>query len=232
MIYLAVDSDVGLANSEAEVWKTTRGIGMERVDNMTEGIEKLLSNEYLYIGINSDAVDFMPLLRTMRSVTHTPILIVTGKFDTDDEVAALEAGADLYARWHKTTEGNIASVLAHITRITDQRRTPPPPSNVIVCKKLLIAPLQQSVFIGDNKIDLTVKEFDVLHMLMSNRGCVFSPEQIYTEIWDSHFDESTKEVIRTTMKRLRQKLQIHPQSPEPDYIKNIRDVGYLFDIKY
>ena len=97
MIYLAVDSDVGLANSEAAVWKTTRGIGMERVDNMTEGIEKLLSNEYLYIGINSDAVDFMPLLRTMRSVTHTPILIVTGNFNTDDEVAALEAGADLYS---------------------------------------------------------------------------------------------------------------------------------------
>jgi len=82
---------------------------MERVDNMTEGIEKLLLNEYLYVGINSDAVDFMPLLRTMRSVTHTPLLIVTGNFKTEDEVAALERGADLYARWHQTTEGSLGS---------------------------------------------------------------------------------------------------------------------------
>jgi len=196
---------------------------------MTEGIEKLLFNEYLYVGINSDAVDFMPLLRTMRSVTHTPLLIVTGNFKTEDEVAALERVADLYARWHQTTEGNIASVLAHVTRIAEQRTTPLPPSNVMVDKMLLIAPLQQSVFIGNIQLDLTVKEFDILYMLMSNRGCVFSPEQIYQEIWGLNFDNNANEVIRTMIKRLRQKLQVHPQSPEPGYIINIREVGYSFD---
>ena len=161
MTYLAIDSDVELAHSEAAVWKATRGIGMERVDNMTEGIKKLLSGKYLYVGINSDAVDCMALLRTMRNVTNTPILIATGNFITDDEVAAMGMGADLYARWHETTEDNIASVLAHVTRIVEQRTAPLPPSNVIVCKNMLLAPFQQSVFVGNHKLDLTAKEFNV-----------------------------------------------------------------------
>jgi len=72
--YLAVDSDIELAESEAVGW-AKRGIVMNRVDNMTDGIKMLMTDEYLYVGINDDAVDFMPLLRTMRSITSTPILI-------------------------------------------------------------------------------------------------------------------------------------------------------------
>ena len=141
---------------------------MKRVDNMTEGIEKLLSNEYLFVGINSDTVDFLPLLRSMRSITHIPILITTNNVTTENEVAALDSGADLYTCWHKTTKENIASILAHITRIYEQRKSVSSPSNVIVKKNLLIAPLHQNVYIGNNKLDLTAKEFNILYMLMSN----------------------------------------------------------------
>lgn len=225
---MAIDSDIDNADYYVTEW-AERGVSMDRVDNMTEGIEKLLSDKYIFVGINGDAVDFMPLLNTMRSVTYTPIMIVTGDFTTEKEIAALDSGADLYARWHNSPEGNVSSVLAHITRLAVRSQMPPPDSKIIVYKKLLIAPLQQSVFIGNNKLDLTSKEFDVLYMFMSNPGCVFSPEQIYNEVWGLRFNNTTKEVIRTMMKRLRQKLQIDPQSSEFEYIKNIRDVGYSFD---
>ena len=119
--------------------------------------------------------------------------------------------------------------MAHITRLVVRSQMPRHISNVIVYKKLLIAPLQHGVFFGNNKLDLTSKEFNVLYMFMSNPGCVFSPEQIYNEVWGLRFNNTTKEVIRTMMKRLRQKLQTDPQSPEFEYIKNIRDVGYSFD---
>ncbi len=65
--YLAVDSDVDLANYEACEW-AKHGIGMERVDNMTAAIQKLKTGEYLYVGINDDAVDFMPLLLKTFSI--------------------------------------------------------------------------------------------------------------------------------------------------------------------
>jgi len=225
---LAVDNDIDNAGYYLTEW-AERGVSMDRADTMTEGIEKLLADKYIFVGINGDAVDFMPLLGTMRSVTHTPIMIVTGDFTTEKEIAALDAGADLYARWHSNPEGNVSSVLAHITRLAVRSQMPTPDSKVIVYKKLLIAPLQQGVFIGNNKLYLTSKEFYVLYILMENRGCVFSTEQLYNEVWGLRFDDNAREVIRTMIKRLRQKLQVHAQSPEPDYIKNIRDVGYSFD---
>jgi hypothetical protein len=80
MVYLAVDSDSALAETENKIWKSTLGIGMVRVDTMTEGIKALQSSSYLYVGINSDVVDFMPLLKTMRSVTKTPIFIATSNY--------------------------------------------------------------------------------------------------------------------------------------------------------
>jgi DNA-binding response OmpR family regulator len=159
-------------------------------------------------------------------VTTIPILIVTGDFTTEKETAALDSGADLYARWHNDPDGNISSVIAHINRISERSRTPIPPPNIMIYRQLLISPEQPSVFIGNTKIVLTPKEFGVLYLLVANKGRVFSPEQIYEKIWGKQ-DENIKEVIWTTIKRLRQKLQTEPHSP--DYIKTVREVGYSFD---
>jgi DNA-binding response OmpR family regulator len=226
--YLAVDSDIELAESEAAVWKETRGIGMERVDNMTEGIQKLLTGEYLYVGINGDAIDFMPLLQTMRSVTNAPILIAVNSFTTEAEVAALENGADLYARWHKDTKGNIASVLAHITQLSTRGKIPRPSSKVIVYDDLLIAPLQRRVFVGNEKIDLTRQEFDLIYYLTANHGMVLTYKQIYKHVWGKGYEDSERDVLRNAIKRLREKLKDDTGCSK--YIKTVLDYGYSFPL--
>ena len=104
--YLNIDSDVSIVNTHAAIW-AEREIGVERVDNMNEGLQKLLKDDYLCVAINGDTVDFMPLLNIMRSATNTSILIGTSNFTTEKEVAAMAHGADLFARFHETPEGNI-----------------------------------------------------------------------------------------------------------------------------
>ena len=151
--YLAIDSDIRLAESEAEGW-AERGIGMERADNMAQGIEMLASEKYLYIGINDDAVDFLPLLRTMRSATNIPILIATSNFCAKKDIAALRDGADVFAPFHKTNDGNIDSVLAHIFRINDKIE---PARKNFIFHDLLISPDLYQVFIKNTEIVLTVK---------------------------------------------------------------------------
>ena len=94
MKYLSVDRDAEFNDAHVVIW-AERGFGCDRVETMTAAIQKLMENEYIVVGINSDNIDFMPLLKTMRSVTITPILIATGSFTTEQEVAALENGADL-----------------------------------------------------------------------------------------------------------------------------------------
>ena len=89
--YLAIDSDVNFAESEAMAWRRELGIDMDRVDDMHEGMKKLKSGNYLYIGINSDVVEFKSLLNTMQYMA-TPIFIATSErnylsFEEDCEEA-------------------------------------------------------------------------------------------------------------------------------------------------
>jgi len=128
---LAVDSDIENAKLYVFEW-AEHNVKMDRADDMAEAIQHLLSfNDYIFVGINGDAVDFMPLLKKMRSITNTQIMIVTSDFTTEKEIAALENGADLYARWHKNPKGNVASVLAHIARTSERAKQYKPLTNIL-----------------------------------------------------------------------------------------------------
>ena len=219
--YLAVDSDIELAESEAVGW-AKRGIVMNRVDNMTDGIKMLMTDEYLYVGINDDAVDFMPLLRTMRSITSTPILIATNNFCTDREVAALRNGTDLFAPFHKTTEGNIDSVLAHILRISEEIKTP---RKALVFNDLLISPALYQVFIKNTEVPITKKEFDIICYLADNQGLLLTYSQIISYVWGA--DNTTDDVLWTHIKRIRKKFSEASPCHE-NVIENVHGFGYKF----
>ena len=225
---LAVDCDFDVSNAYVQEWNN-RNIEMDCVSDMTEAIEKLLSQkDYIFIGINGDATDYMPLLQTMRSVTHFPIFIVTRNenFTTDNEVAALNNGADLYARWHLNPIDNVASVLAHINRLSVRSKMPRPVTNIMVYKNLLIAPLSRRVFVGNKEIKLTRKDFDLLHFLMVNYGIVMTYTQIYKRVWGGDYIESEHYVLWNVVKRVRGKLKDAPGGI--DYIETVRDYGYRF----
>ena len=218
---LAVDSDFDTSSKYVLEWER-RGVSMDCANNMIEAIQMLQSgNEYIFVGINGDVIDFMPLLNTMRSVTNTPILIATGDFTTEKEIAALEEGADLYARWHSTPEDNVSSVLAHIARKTMRNAAI---GNVLIYKNLLIAPTQRIVFIDNTKIDLTRREYDLLFYLINNQDKALTYKQIYNSAWKGVHDNFSKDAVKGVVKRLREKLNENNGSEIK--IMNIRDVGY------
>jgi DNA-binding response OmpR family regulator len=179
--YLAIDKNVKFALSESAVW-AQRDIGIDRVDDMNEGIQKLMNDEYLYVGINSDIINFMPLLNTMRSMTKTPIMIATSSFTVENRDAAVSSGADLYGPFNKTTEGNISSVLIHIDYLIMRNKMTLLEAAIMYDNNLLILPSSYRVFIGNQRIELTTKEFGVLHFLMSNKSHIFSPELLFKEV--------------------------------------------------
>ena len=221
---LAVDSNLDIAGSYAQAW-AEHGVDMERVGTMTDAIQKLMLNDYIFVGINGDCTDFMPLLKIMRSVTKTPIFIATSRFETETEIAALNNGADLYARWHGDIESNIASVLAHIERLSKSCRCHlNAPHKVLVYMDLIVAPSQYAVYRQDTPIELTRQEFELLHYLVLNKGIVLTYEQIHSVIWKDMFDASSSELIKHTVKRIRKK--ISDEDNENCYIENVRGIGY------
>ena len=230
--YLAVDSDIELAESEAVGW-AKRGIIMDRVDTMSEAIKRIvLMNEYLYVGINSNVVNFMPLLETMRSVTKTPILIATSNFTTDKEIAALRKGADLYARFHTDTEGNIRnednieSVLAWVDSVNKRVSTS---NEVLFHGDILLSYDFRAVFINDTEIDLTKKEFGLIYHFMNKRGRVLSFKELYTTVWGDSYEENIScDSIKSAIKRLRKKLG--KDENDNSIIENVHGVGYKMPV--
>ena len=95
---------------------------------------------------------------------------------------------------------------------------------VFVHNTLLIAPESRSVFVANEKIDLTRQEFDLLHYLVINHGRVLSYSQILKRIWGGDHESSERNVLWDAMKRLRGKLRTDPSGQE--YIENVRDFGY------
>jgi DNA-binding response OmpR family regulator len=217
--YLAVDSNDALAEFEAAGW-AKRGIGMERVDDMTDAIKMLTREEYLYIGINGDAVDYLPLLRTMRSLTDIPILIATNNFTTKKEVDALRNGANLYARFHENNEGNIDSVIVHIMSLTEGKK---PPRKVLIYNDLLIVPAFYQVFVKNTEVMLTKKEFDILHYFVENQGILLTFPQILSHVWGA--DSASPEALWTHIKNIRKKLSDISPFYE-NIIENIHGFGY------
>ena len=85
----------------------------------------------------------------------------------------------------------------------------------------------RKVCIGDIEIELTVKEFDALHLLISNRKRVLTFETIAYHVWGEDYIDITAKTIHNLMSRLRQKLQVTSDTCE--YIFSIRGIGYKFD---
>jgi DNA-binding response OmpR family regulator len=218
---LAIDSDIELANSEAVAW-AKHGIEMDRVDNMVEAIQRLMYNDdYIYIGINSDAVDCMPLLNMMASITNTPILIATSTFTMEKQAAAMDKGADLYGPYGETKD-NASVVLAAVNQINSRAKQRKNSSGIIVHGDIIVNIDRHQFFIKNDEITLSRIEMETLHFLLSHRGLVVRHKQLHNHIWPN--DEIySQENLYNTVRRLRDKMAA---VSSVEYIENIKDVGY------
>lgn len=86
---------------------------------------------------------------------------------------------------------------------------------------------ERKVCIGNQKIELTAKEFDALHLLIINRKRVLTFETLACQIWGEEYVDITTKTIHNLMSRVRHKLQVSPDTY--NYIVRVRGVGYKFD---
>ena len=86
---------------------------------------------------------------------------------------------------------------------------------------------ERKVSVQGDKVDLSAREFNALHLLISNPNRVMTFEIIFCHVWGEEYVENELTAIHNIMSRLRQKLRINPNVP--DYIKNVRGVGYKFE---
>lgn len=175
--------------------------------------------DLLILDIGLPEMDGLDVCRTLRAEGyHVPVLVLTARADEVDTVVGLDAGADDYV----TKPFRLAELLARARALL--RRSPgDAPGGPFV----RIDTKARRAFMGDEELSLTVKEFDLLRVLVRERGKVVPREQIMREVWDTNWFGSTK-TLDMHVSVLRRKLG--DDASHPTYITTIRGVGFRFEV--
>ncbi len=160
-------------------------------------------------------------LRKAQQTQQTPVLFLTARDDVQDRIKGLELGADDYL----VKPFAFAELVARIRTLL--RRGPVRESEHLEIADLEIDVLKRRVTRGGERIDLTPKEFALLHLLAQRQGEVLSRSLIASQVWDMNFDSDTN-VVDVAVRRLRVKI-------DEDYprklIHTLRGMGYVLEAR-
>jgi two-component system OmpR family response regulator len=173
-----------------------------------------------------DGVTVCRAIRRDSPNAETPILMLTARSEESDKVLGLESGADDYLTKPFGIRELVARARALLRRAGAGRAASAPdyaePVNI---PGLSIDPARRQVRIDDRAVDLTALEFEMLYLLASRRGLVFSREMLLGRVWkdDRHVTERS---VDTLIKRIRKKIEPDPEDPK--FILTVWGSGYKF----
>lgn len=166
-------------------------------------------------------LDGFDILRSIRTQSTIPIIILTARDDEKDKVRGLELGADDYLTKPFGTQELKARIEAVLRRI----RWSPQPSDATEFQRqdLYIDIQRRRVTIRGTEVHLTPTEYDLLRVLIQNSGHVLSHTDLLSRVWGEEYRNDLA-ILRVNVSRLRQKLEEDPRNPQ--YIVTVPGVGY------
>ena len=171
----------------------------------------------LVLDIMLPGLDGFAVCKNIREESNTPILIVSAKTEKEDKLNGLLLGADDYIE----KPYDIDIMLAKIAGIFKRRYA----QDEITDGKLKINRVSRTVYKKDVLLDLTAKEFDLLLLLIENKGKPLTKEYLFREIWGSD-SFSEQQTLTVHIKWLREKIEDDPKHPVR--IQTVWGVGYKF----
>ncbi|MNG60551.1 Transcriptional activator protein CzcR [compost metagenome] len=165
-------------------------------------------------------IDGWQVLKTLRTFSKIPVIMLTAKDHVLDRVKGLELGADDYL----IKPFSYIELLARVKSLL--RRSVKTESEYYQVEDLILYRLKRTVYRDQQKIDLSAKEFSLLHLLMQHQDELLTRSQIASEVWNINFDTDTN-VVDVAIRRLRAKIDDHFQ---PKLIHTVRGMGYRLSI--
>jgi DNA-binding response OmpR family regulator len=164
----------------------------------------------------------MEVCRIVRRESSLPIIILTAKTEEVDRVLGLEVGADDYVTKPFSIKELVARIRAQLRRASE---SPISISEVLTTGDLRLDAARREVTRAGTPIDLRPKEFDLLHVLMRNRGRVLTRNQLLEAVWGYAAYGQTR-TVDVHVGRVRDHIEDDPAHPA--YIITVRGVGYRF----
>ncbi len=221
---LIVEDDRQLANLVA-MQLHDNGFETEQAHDGRIGLKRALSGEFGLIVLDwmLPGRNGMEICQRVRASTHyTPILMLTAKSTELDRITGLESGADDFlTKPFSVLELNarVKAIFRRAEAMTDAQ----PDSDDLVVGKLTVKPRGREAWLGSRQLELTGREFDLLHHFARSPGRVYSREQLLNEVW-GYAHNGYDHTVNSHINRLRSKLEQDPRHPE--YILTVWGAGY------
>jgi DNA-binding response OmpR family regulator len=191
------------------------------------GLDKARSGRYdlVILDLMLPGVDGLDICRSLRAEqVYTPVLMLTARTSELDRVLGLEVGADDYLTKPFSVPELVARVNAMLRRA--EQYQPVAPGNAPVrAGDLYVDPDTRQVRVGDNEVELTAREFDLLWHFATHPGRVFTRSQLLDSVW-GYGHAGYEHTVNSHINRLRAKIEDDPARPR--YVLTVWGVGYRF----
>lgn len=178
--------------------------------------------DLVLLDVGLPGIDGLEAMRRFHSMMDIPVILVTARRRELDTILGLELGADDYITKPFSNDVLLAHVKA-VLRRAERQSVVQPDTALIYSGNMTIDPDAHQVTVDGTPVDLTAKEFAVLHTLALENGKVVSTDDLLHRVWGAEYD-GEPQVVYVNIRWLREKIEQDPQHPQR--IINVRGVGY------
>ena len=171
-------------------------------------------------------MDGIAATAAIRQFSNAPIILLTAKSENEDKVLGLNIGADDYVTKPFVPVEVLARVRSQLRRYTMLGGQAPEEADAVSIGGICLRDSEKSVTVDGEPVSLTPIEFDILRLLMTHPGRVFSSRAIYEAVW-KETPISGDSAVAVHIRHLREKIEINPS--EPRYIKVVWGQGYKME---
>lgn len=226
---LVVDDDKEIVES-IEIYLKNEGFNIFKAYNGIEALETLIEKEIhlILMDIMMPKLDGIKATIKIREEKNIPIILVSAKSEDTDKIMGLNIGADDYI----TKPFNLLELIARVKSNLRRYVTLGNYNNDNFNKDLLKSGgLELNIETKEVKVDgeivkITPIEFKILKLLLSNKGRVFSIDEIYEKVWNEE-SFNVENTVAVHIRRIREKIEINPK--EPRYLKVVWGIGYKIE---
>ena len=226
-LILVVEDDPSVRNLITTTLKTNDYRYVVAPNGSTAIMEVTSHNpEIILLDLGLPDMDGVQVIQTVRSWSNVPIIVISARSEDNDKIKALDAGADDYLTKPFSVEELLARLRVTQRRLALMTAEMVTASSVFVNGKLKVDYAGGCAYLGEDELHLTPIEYNILKLLLSHPGQVFSSAQIYEQVWNdpAYGSENT---VAVHIRHLREKLEIDPANPR--YIKVVWGLGYKME---
>lgn len=195
------------------------GYKVEIADDGLDAINLIQKNNYdlILLDIMLPKIDGFTVCEMIRKNNNIPIIILTALTDEESQLKGFDKLADDYI----TKPFSMPILLKHIEAIFRRTNNSNENTSILKYKNIILNTENYEVYVDNQKVTLTFREYEILKLFLENQGKVFTRDNILNSIWNYDYFGDDK-IVNTHIKNIRKKLGY-------EYIETVRGVGYKID---